>query len=254
MRISKQEYKWVAIPFSRGSSQPRDRAWVSCITEGFFIVWATRERSPFSGSIKTGHSMPISHRFRALAKVGGGGWAVLGNVNLDADRQDRLGHFHVLTAQHHLLDLVNLFSSVQSLSRVWLFATPWTAAHQASLSISNSQSLLKLMAMESLMPSNHLTLCHPLLFLSSICPSIRVFPNESVLPIRWPKYWSISPSASESGLISFRMDWLDLLGHSFEGDAVTVFGLVWRYLFGGLWGHALPQMQKTQAGQERPTW
>ena len=96
-----------------------------------------------------------------------------------------------------------------------LFVTPWTAAHQASLSITNSQSLLKLMSIESLMPSNHLILCRPLLLLPSIFPSIRVFSNESALCIRWPKYWSfsfsISPSNEHSGLISFRMDWLDLL-------------------------------------------
>ena len=106
------------------------------------------------------------------------------------------------------------FSSVQSLSRVWLFATPWTAARHASLSITNSQSLLKLMSVESVMPSNHLILCRPLLLPPSIFPSIRVrFSNESVLCIRWPKYWSfsISPSNEYSGLISFRMDWLDLL-------------------------------------------
>ena len=106
-------------------------------------------------------------------------------------------------------------SSVQSLSRVWLFATPWSAAHQASLSITNSQSLLKLMSIESVMPSNHLILCHPLLLLYSIFPSIRVFSDESPLHIRWPKYWSfsfsISPSNEYSGLISFGMDWLDLL-------------------------------------------
>ena len=106
-------------------------------------------------------------------------------------------------------------SPVQSLSHVWLFATPWTAAHQASLSITNSRSLLKLMSFESVMPSNHLILCRPLLLLPSIFPSIRVFSNESVLCIRWPKYWSfslsISPSSEYSGLISFRMDWLDLL-------------------------------------------
>ena len=105
-------------------------------------------------------------------------------------------------------------SSVQSLSRVLLFATPWTAAHQATLSITNSHSLLKLMSIESMMPSNHLILCHPLL-LSSIFLSLRVFSNESVLHIRWPKYWSfslsISPSNEHSGLISIRMDWLDLL-------------------------------------------
>ena len=106
-------------------------------------------------------------------------------------------------------------TSVQSLSRVRLFATPWTAACQASLSITNSQSLPKLMSIESVMPSNHLILCCPLILLPSIFPSIRVFSNESVLRIRWPKYWSfsfnISPSSEYLGLISFRMDWLDLL-------------------------------------------
>ena len=106
-------------------------------------------------------------------------------------------------------------SSVQLLSRVRLFATPWTAACQASLSITNSRSLLKLMSIESVMPSNHLILCHPLLLPPSICPNIKVFSSESVLRIRWPKHWSfsfsISPSNEYSGLISFRMDWLDLL-------------------------------------------
>ena len=101
------------------------------------------------------------------------------------------------------------------LSCVRLFATPWTAAHQASLFITNSQSLLRLMSIESVMPFNHLILCHPLLLLPSIFPSIRIFSNESALHIRWPKYWSfsfsISPSSEHSGLISFRMDWLDLL-------------------------------------------
>ena len=106
------------------------------------------------------------------------------------------------------------FSSVQ-LSHVQLFATPWTAARQASLSITNSQSLPKFMSIESVMPSNHLILCHPLLLLHSIFPSIWVFSNESTLHIRWPKYWSfsfsISPSSEHPGLISFKMDWLDLL-------------------------------------------
>ena len=101
------------------------------------------------------------------------------------------------------------------LSHVLLFLTPWTAAHQASLSITNSQILLKLISTESVMPSNHLILCHPLLLQPSLFPSIRVFSNESVLHIRWPKYWSfsfiISSSNEYSGLISFRMDWLDLL-------------------------------------------
>ena len=107
------------------------------------------------------------------------------------------------------------FSSAQLLSRVWLFVTPWTAALQASLSITNSRSPPKLMSIESVMPSNHLILCRPLLLLPSIFPSIRVFSNESALRIRWPKYWSFSfnmrPSNEHPGLISFRMDWLDLL-------------------------------------------
>ena len=105
------------------------------------------------------------------------------------------------------------FSSVQSLSHLQLFPAPWTAAHQASLSITNSRNLLKLMSIELVMPSNHLILCCPLLLLPLICPSITVFSNESVLHIRWPKYWSfsISPSNEYSVLISFRMDWLDLL-------------------------------------------
>ena len=106
------------------------------------------------------------------------------------------------------------FSSVQSLSCVRLFVTPCISAHQASLSITNSQSLPKLTSIEMLIPSNHLILCHPLLLLPSIFPSIRVFSNESALCIRWPKYWSfsfnISPSNEYSGLITFRMDWLDL--------------------------------------------
>ena len=115
----------------------------------------------------------------------------------------------------HMYIYIYQFSSIQSLSHVWLFATPRTAAHQASLSITNSQSLLKLMSIESVMPTNHLILCHPLLLLPSIFPSIRVFSSESVLRIRWPKYWSfsfnISPSNEHPELISFRMDWLDLV-------------------------------------------
>ena len=111
--------------------------------------------------------------------------------------------------------LTPILSSVQSLNCVWLFASPWTAACQASLSITNSWSLPKLMSIELVMPSNHLILCHPLLLLPSIFPSIRVFSKKSVLHIRWSKYWSftfnINPSNEHSGLISFRMDLLDLL-------------------------------------------
>ena len=108
-----------------------------------------------------------------------------------------------------------VFSSVQSLSHVWLFATPWITACQASLSITNSWSSLRLMSIKSVMPSSHLILCRPLLLLPPIPPSIRVFSNELALCMRWPKYWSFSfsiiPSKEHPGLISFRMDWLDLL-------------------------------------------
>jgi len=117
--------------------------------------------------------------------------------------------------RHRTVNIHVQLCSVQVLSRVRLFATPWTAARQASLSITNSQSPPKPMSIELMMPSNHLILCHPLLFLPSIFPSIRVFSNESALRIRWPKYWSfsciISPSNEYSGLISFRIDCFDLL-------------------------------------------
>ena len=116
-------------------------------------------------------------------------------------------------------------SSVQSLSHVRLFATPWTAARQASLSITNSWSLLKLMSIELVIPSNHLIFCHPLLLPPSIFPSIRIFSNESVLHIRWPSYWrfsfSIRPSNEHPGLTSFRMDWLDLL--AIQGTLKSLF-------------------------------
>ena len=114
-----------------------------------------------------------------------------------------------------LYTFIFLYVVVQSLSRVQLFVTPWIAAYQASLSFTNSQSLLKLMSIELVMASNHLIVCRALLLLPSIFPSIRVFSNESALCIRWPKYWSfsfsISPSNEYSGLISFRTDWFDLL-------------------------------------------
>ena len=119
--------------------------------------------------------------------------------------------FHRVPYFYYVLPI----SSVQLLSHIWLFVTPWTAARQASLSITNSRNLPKLMYIESMMPSNHLILFHPLLLPPSIFPSIRVFSNESALCIRWPKYWSFSfnirPSNEHPGLISFRMDWLDLL-------------------------------------------
>ena len=137
---------------------------------------------------------------------------------------------HVLSICLLQLDEFLCFSSVQMLSRIWLFVTPWTAARQASLSITNSWSLLKLMTIKLVMPFKHLILCHPLLLLPSIFPSIGVFSDESVLHIRWPKYWSfsfsISPSNEYSGLISFRIGWLDLLavqGNSQESSPTTQF-------------------------------
>ena len=128
----------------------------------------------------------------------------------------------ILIRANHLIYCPNVdtfeteqFNSVQSLSRIWLFATLWTTARQASVSITNTRSLPKLMSIESMMPSNHLILCHPLLLLPSVFPNIRVFSNESAFRIRWPKYWSFSFSISLSNeysrLISFRMDWLYLL-------------------------------------------
>ena len=120
-----------------------------------------------------------------------------------------------LRGQSYIALFILCFSSVQSLSRVRLFVTPWIEAHQASLSITNSQSSLRLMSIKLVMPSSHLILCRPLLLLTTIPPSIKVFSNESTLNMRWPKYWSfsfsISPSKEHPGLISFRMDWLDLL-------------------------------------------
>ena len=127
--------------------------------------------------------------------------------------------------QRSLVGYSNQFSSVQLLSRVRLFATPWIAARQASLSITNSQSSLRLTSIESVMPSSHLILGCPLLLLPPIPPSIRVFSNESTLRMRWPKYWSFSfsiiPSKEIPGLISFRMDWLDLLARDSQESSPT---------------------------------
>ena len=137
-------------------------------------------------------------------------------INLGSTLKSRditmLTKVHIINA---MVFPVVISQSVQSLSRVWVFATPWTAACQVSLAITNSQSLLKLIPIESVMPFNHLILCHPLLLLPSIFPRIRDFSNESVICIRWPKYWSfsysMSPSNEHSGLISFRIDWFDFL-------------------------------------------
>ena len=149
---------------------------------------------------------PSPHReVRAFIDRSGRG-ATCRNSTVISNSRLQIGH--QWSDQHHLGCFK--FSSVHLLSHVQLFATTWAAAQQASLSITNSQSLLKLMSIESVMPSNRLILCCPLL-LPSVFPSIRVFSSESALRIRWPKYWSISPFNEYSGLISFRIDWFDLL-------------------------------------------
>ena len=128
---------------------------------------------------------------------------------------NELYHFLLKDFKLSVFNVTVGICSVQLLSHVWLFVTPWIAAHQASLSITNSQSSPKLMCIEKVMPSSHLILCRPLLLLPLIPPSIKVFSNESTLHMRWPKDWSfsfsISPSNEHPGLVSFRMDWLDLL-------------------------------------------
>ena len=155
---------------------------------------------------------PRSLTFPLLVCIGCPTAAVTKSVFVSCNRWSKLPQIEWLNINLYLIVLE--VSSVQPLYLVQLFASPWTVAHQASLSITNSPSLLKLMSIETVMPSNHLILCHPLL-LPSIFPSIRVFSNESALRMRWPKYWSfsfsINPSNEYSGLISFRIDWLDLL-------------------------------------------
>ena len=169
--------EWLSISFSR-RSWPRDWTRVSCIVGRCFTVWATRE----------------VHRWKK---------------ETDLKRKQTKKNKNLCCC-----DLALLFFQFSSVAQLCLTVIPWTAACQASLSITNSQSLLKLLYIELVMPSNHLILWHPLLLLSSILPSIRVFSNESALHNRWLKYWSfsfcITPSSEYSGLISFRMDWFDL--------------------------------------------
>ena len=166
---------WVAVSFSSGSFQPRGGTCISCLAGGFFTT-------------ETPGSPGISHC--------------------------GISHCGISHENSWLYLVVFVVAIVQSLSHVQLFATPWTAGYQASLSFTISRRLLKLKSIELVMPSNHLVLCLPLLLLPSIFPNIRVFSNESSLPIRWPKYWSFSFSISSSneysGLISFRIDWCDL--------------------------------------------
>ena len=189
--------EWVAILFTRGSSWPRDGTQVSHIPGRFFTIWATREAhgksdskyllciTHVSSSLEPSHAQRIERNSQSLYRFLDND---LSSVPLDA-------------------------VVVQSLSHVQLFATPWTAAIQASLSFTTSLSLLKVMSIESVMLSNHLILCCYLLLSPSVFPSVMVFSKESAFCIRWPKYWSFSssPSNEYSGLISFRIDWFDLL-------------------------------------------
>ena len=178
----------VAIPFSRESSQPRDWTHFSCIGRWILYHWVTWE----AHLLERGRLFYICKTTQEIASK-----TYLGT----SERSYKMIQF----------------SSVQPLSCVLLFATAWIAARQASLSITNSWSLSKLMSIESVMPSSHLILCHPLPLLPPILPSIRVFSNESTLPMRWPKYWSfsfsISPSNEHPGLISSQMISVAVLGN-----------------------------------------
>ena len=159
-----------------------------------------------------GNGNPLQCSCLENPRDGGAWWAAFCGV---AQSRTKLKWLSSSSSSSSHSTVEQVVSSVQSLSLVQLFVTPWTAAHQVSLSITNSQNLLKLMSIELVMPSNHLILCRPLLLQPSVFPRIRVFSNESVLCIRWSKYWSLSFSSSPSnehwGLISFKMDWLDLL-------------------------------------------
>ena len=207
--------EWVAIPFCGGYSWPRDWTQVSCLAGRFFTMrkWTLLLLSPVRlfATPRTTAQASLSFtaswsllRFRPLS------WCCYLTMSFSA------GLFSFCLQSFPASGpFSGWISSVQSLSRVQLFATPWIAARQASLSITNSRSSLRLTPIESVMPYSHLILCRPLLLLPPIPPSIKVFSNESTLRMRWPKYWSFSFSISASkeypGLISIRMDWLDLL-------------------------------------------
>ena len=191
--------EWAAISFSRGSSWPRDGTRISCVGRWILHHWAMKESQNYTwGALKFTQLFPgLKHWTFKMSQA-----KILEHVTSGL-------HFPI-----HIRFPIQ-FNSVQWLSHFQLFVTPWTTARQASLSITISQSPPKPKSIESVMPSSHLILCHPLLLLPSIFPNIRVFSNESALCIRWPKDWSfsfnISPANEHPGLISFRMDWLDLL-------------------------------------------
>ena len=201
--------EWVAYPFSRRAFRPRNRTRVSCIAGGFFTSWATWEASyGFLYILFIFFSITVYHRILTIIL-----WYTIRLCCLST--LCIIVCMVFLTSIIFFLYLIVQFSSVQLLSHVRLFATPWIAACQASLSITNPRSSLRLTSIESVMPSSHLILCRPLLLLPPIPPSIRVFSNELTLRMRWPKYWSFSfsiiPSKEIPGLISFSMDLLNLL-------------------------------------------
>ena len=210
--------EWIAISFSKGSSRPEDGTHFSCIScMGRHVSWhwAMKETQQESWAAYNNRNVFFSSggwRFKVWMPA----WLGSGEDLLSGCRLSTSACILTwLKEGENALWAGFSVSSVQLISSVWLFVTPWTTPCQASLSITKSWSLHKLRSIESVMPSNHLILCRPLLLLPSIFPSTRVFSNESAFHIRWPKYWgfsfSISPSNEHPGLISFRMDWLDLL-------------------------------------------
>ena len=204
--------EWVAISYSRGSFQPRDQHRLLHFLHCTWILYhcATWEAHQWMKALQMVFIIYAVLNFPNLLQL-----LHIGLVTKKIQNVYNIALTLVTTVSKIMLTLIVLLFSVQSLSCVRLFVTPWIAAHQASLSITNSQSLLKLMSMKLVMSSSHFRLCRPLLLLPPIPPSIRVFSNESTLLMRWPKYWSfsfsISPSKEHPGLISFMMDWLDLL-------------------------------------------
>ena len=223
--------EWVAMPSSRGSSQPRDWTHISFIAGRFFTAEPLRKPFHHCSIIQNIFTAPtpfVLHLFIPSPPRSNKLWSSYCLHNLTFSRTSYSWNYTVLNFSNYPHSLGNMqlrflhvlswigssfliqFSSIQSLSRVRLFATPWIAARQASLSITISRSSLRLTSIESVMPSSHLILCHPLLLLPPIPPSIRVFSNESTLCMRWPKSWSFSfsiiPSKEIPGLISFRMD------------------------------------------------
>ena len=204
--------EWVAYPFSSGSFSPRDQTRLPALQADSSLSELSGKPLVSKPQLKNILILiPKSLKYFSFTLQ----FISLQNSERTVYVLDKICHRLIQWMAGYSNKHFVQFSSIQSLSHVWLLVTSWTVALQASLSITNSQSLVKLMSIESVMPSNHLIICYPLLLLPSIFSSIRVFVSESLIHIRWPKYWSfsfsISPSNEYSGLISFRMDWLELL-------------------------------------------